>query len=178
MISVIGGKLTTAASLARECARRIGIAVPEPESIGAADAGVVEAAVEGFAREVGIIAGIGSVPARALVSRHGARATAIAHHIAIDDRLRQPLADNSEYLLGEATFAILWETAVTLADVLLRRVPIALGPEWNQEVARQCARQLGEVLGWGEGRVESELDGFEAERSAFLVKPVTERLTA
>ena len=30
LISVIGGKLTTAASLARECARKIGIPVPEP----------------------------------------------------------------------------------------------------------------------------------------------------
>src|SRR5208337_4170136 len=30
MISVIGGKLSTAAALARECARKIGIAVAEP----------------------------------------------------------------------------------------------------------------------------------------------------
>jgi glycerol-3-phosphate dehydrogenase len=33
MISVIGGKLTTAASLARECARKIGLTVPEPKQI-------------------------------------------------------------------------------------------------------------------------------------------------
>src|SRR5579864_884852 len=33
MISVIGGKLTTAASLARECARKIGIPVEEPKGI-------------------------------------------------------------------------------------------------------------------------------------------------
>src|ERR1700757_2153379 len=33
MISVIGGKLTTAASLARECARKIGISVQEPKAI-------------------------------------------------------------------------------------------------------------------------------------------------
>ena len=32
LISVIGGKLTTAASLARECARKIGLAVAEPTS--------------------------------------------------------------------------------------------------------------------------------------------------
>src|SRR5208283_2565655 len=33
MISVIGGKLTTAASLARECARKVGIDVAEPKTI-------------------------------------------------------------------------------------------------------------------------------------------------
>src|SRR6266852_5146030 len=33
LISVIGGKLTTAASLARECARKIGIAVAEPKMV-------------------------------------------------------------------------------------------------------------------------------------------------
>src|SRR5580658_2656572 len=33
LISVIGGKLTTASSLARECARKIGIAVPEPSMV-------------------------------------------------------------------------------------------------------------------------------------------------
>src|ERR1700751_4423367 len=33
MISVIGGKLTTAASLARECARKIGISVEEPNAV-------------------------------------------------------------------------------------------------------------------------------------------------
>src|SRR5215467_7636662 len=33
MISVIGGKLTTAASLARECARKLGIAVQEPKML-------------------------------------------------------------------------------------------------------------------------------------------------
>src|SRR4051812_13424733 len=33
MISVIGGKLTTAASLARECARKIGVSVEEPTTV-------------------------------------------------------------------------------------------------------------------------------------------------
>ncbi len=178
LISVIGGKLTTAASLARECARRTGIAVPEPALAETADGHAIQSAIEGVARNAAFIGGIGIESARALVSRQGHRAIAVAHHMALDDRLRQPVVDDATYLLAEATFAMTREAAVTLADVLLRRVPIALGAEWSDVHARQAARRIGSVLGWSDAIIEDELDALEEERSAFLVRPSAERLAA
>ena len=178
LISVIGGKLTTAASLARECVRRVGIAVPEPVLIGAADGNGVEDRIEKVARDVGSIGGVDVASARGLVARHGARTVDIAHHMALDDRLRRPLADGTEYLLAEATFSIAREAAVTLADVLLRRVPIALGPEWSDELAEQSAQRLGAVLGWNDAMVQAGLEAFEEERSRFLVRPAAESIPA
>jgi glycerol-3-phosphate dehydrogenase len=174
LISVIGGKLTTAASVARECARHLGLDVPEPTLAEAADTGNVIAAIEALTRDVALLAGVTLDSAHALVSRHGSRAVAIAHHISSDDRLRQPLADGSDFMLAEATFAVQREAAITLADILLRRVPIALGQEWSDELASCAAWRLGKVLGWTEAMIREELDAFEEERSAFLIRlPVT-----
>jgi glycerol-3-phosphate dehydrogenase len=66
--------------------------------------------------------------------------------------------------------ALRYECAVTLGDVLLRRVPVALAGEWSQEQTRQAARRIGVAEGWSEERVECEVEGFEKERERFLVR--------
>jgi glycerol-3-phosphate dehydrogenase len=54
LISVVGGKLTTAAALARDCARAIGIPVPEPRTalLAGAACGQMEHSLEQWARTV------------------------------------------------------------------------------------------------------------------------------
>ena len=173
MISVIGGKLTTAAALARECARKIGISVPEPQFAGVVDAPLLTAGLDSLAHDVALIGKIDSPSAQALVSRHGPRATAIAQLFGLDDRLRQPLCAGSSYLLAEAAFAVQREAAVTLADILLRRVPVALGPDWSEEAALEAAGRIGEIFGWSAENSQSELNAFHEERSNFLVKPTS-----
>ncbi len=177
LTSIIGGKLTTAASLARECARAAGVDVPEPQSFELVEAEEVDDGIRRFTRDVALIAGISAEGASGLVLRHGARAIPIAQHMAADDRLRQPLADGSDFRLAEAAWAVRRESAVTLADILLRRVPVALGSDWSDELAAQAAGRLGDLFGWNEATTQAELESFEAERSAFLVRP-TARLAA
>jgi glycerol-3-phosphate dehydrogenase len=173
MISVIGGKLTTAASLARECARKIGIVVPEPKSIGVVNTPLFTAALESLVRDVALIGNIDASSAQGLVSRHGERATAIAQLIGLDDRLRDPIVTNSSYLLAEAAFAVQREAAITLADILLRRVPVALGPDWSDDTAHEAASKIGDIFGWTAENTERELGAFHTERSNFLIKPTS-----
>ncbi len=177
LISVIGGKLTTAAALARECARKIGIAVPEPVQMAVVEGDATNSALDRTAHDVALIAGLNLAAAKALVGRHGARAVAIAHHIALDDRLREPLAETA-YLTGEAIYAIQREAAVTLADVLLRRVPVALSAGWSERDTRNAARQLAQLIGWTDAQLHKQLEDFERERSAFLIRPAAVRLAA
>lgn len=177
LTSIIGGKLTTAASLARQCARQIGIEVPEPRSVETVDGDKLTGGLERFTRDIALIAGITPEAAGGLVSRHGLRALTIAQLMAADDRLRQPLADGNDFRLGEAAYAIRREAAVTLSDLLLRRVPIALGADASDNMAMQAARRVGELLGWNEATIRAELESFEEERSAFLVRPAV-RLAA
>ena len=103
--------------------------------------------------------------------RHGKRAEEVARHIAQDERLRQPLSENSSHLLGEGTYAVQYEAAVTLGDILLRRVPVALTGDWSDHQTRLAAEQIGKLLGWKESEINRQIDGFENERSAFLIRP-------
>ena len=56
----------------------------------------------------------------------------------------------------------------TLGDILLRRVPVALGACWSEECSRDAAHKIGRALGWDQPRVYMELLRFEEEREQFL----------
>jgi len=168
MISVVGGKLTTAAALARECARRIGIDVPEPVLAAAPSAKEIEVALAGWSRVVARPVQIPEASARALAEWHGAGAAYIAQAASLDERLRAPLCSHSPHIVAEAVAAVRRECAVTLADILLRRVPVGLGACWSEECTRTAAARIREALGWSASRTGRERDSFEEERSRFL----------
>ncbi len=167
MISVIGGKLTTAAAIARECARKIGIDAPEPALAAAPSAQEIEAALGGWSRAVAQRAHIAEASARALAEWHGAGAAEIAHAAAMDERQRAPLCEHSPHIVAEAVAAVRRECASTLADILLRRVPVALGACWTDQCSRTAAARIGVVLGWSAARAARERDAFEEERAGF-----------
>jgi glycerol-3-phosphate dehydrogenase len=173
MISVIGGKLTTAAALARECARKIGIPVTEPQqALGvAAASNDLENVLRQWAWQIARIANIPESTAHALAAWHGRHALTIARLAAADDRLRTPLCEHSQHIVAEAVHAFRNEGAVKLADALLRRVPVALGPCWSEECSRQAAERIGCALGWDGAQIAYELQDFELERENFLAKP-------
>ena len=169
-ISVIGGKLTTAASLAREVGRKLGIDIPEPILSFAPPAMEedVESTVRQWARLVACKAKIPTGCAEAIAEWHGRHALAIAHAASLDERLREPLCQHSCHLVAEAVEAVAHESAVTLGDILLRRVPVALGACWSAECSREAAQKIGRALGWDKSRIYIELLRFEEERTQFL----------
>jgi len=63
------------------------------------------------------------------------------------------------------------ENAVTLADTLLRRVPVALGACWSESCSREAALRIGAVLGWKEQDLGANLEAFDTERATFLHRP-------
>ena len=170
LISVIGGKLTTAASLARDVARKIGLRLAEPASVFSEPAmeADLEATVRDWARLVAGKAGISEECALGIAEWHGRHALAIAHAAAHDERLREPICSHSCHLVAEAVEAAAHECAVTLGDILLRRVPVALGACWSEDCGREAAAKVGAALGWDQQRIGKELEGFEQERQIFL----------
>jgi hypothetical protein len=58
-----------------------------------------------------------------------------------------------------------------LGDVLLRRVPVALGACWSESCSREAALRIGAVMGWNQHEIGSNLESFEIERTAFLRRP-------
>ena len=145
MISVIGGKLTTAARLARECARKIGIEAPEPVLAAAPSAQEIESTLAGWSRTMANKRASRRLRRRALAEWHGAGAAEIVQAASRDERMQATLCDHTPHILAEAVAAVRRECALTLADILLRRVPVALGACWSEECSRKAAWRIGDV---------------------------------
>jgi glycerol-3-phosphate dehydrogenase len=176
MISVIGGKLTTAAQLASECVAKIGGRVKSASPSAPASAGLVsedhlDPLLDRWVLDIAQAGGISEESARGIVEWHGKRALNIARMALSSAELRAPLCPHSLHIVAEVVDAFSNECAVTLGDVLLRRVPVALGPCWSQACSREAAGRIRAVMGWNDGQAAAELDAFETEREAFLRKP-------
>jgi len=177
MISVIGGKLTTAASLARECARKIGIAVAEPEAVALGPGTSLDPLMDDEIAEIARAGSVSQESARGMVEWHGKRAEDIARMALVSAELRAPICPHTSHLVAEVVEAYRKEFAVSLGDVLLRRVPVALGPCWSETSSREAALRIGAVLGWDEQALGANLESFETERTAFLKRPTTNTAT-
>ena len=70
--------------------------------------------------------------------------------------------------MAEAVEAVAHECAITLGDILLRRVPVALGACWSEACSREAAGKVGAALGWDRARTGQEFESFEEEREKFL----------
>jgi glycerol-3-phosphate dehydrogenase len=171
MISVIGGKLTTAAALARECARKIGIPVAEPKTIAVGPGTALDPLLDQAVLEIARSGSVSEESARGIVEWHGKRAVDIARTALVSAELRAPICPHTSHIVAEVVEAYRKECAVTLGDVLLRRVPVALGPCWSDSCSREAALRIGAVLGWDEQIMGGNLESFEIERAAFVRRP-------
>ena len=171
MLSVIGGKLTTAASLARECALKIGLSAAEPNAVAVGPGAALDPLLDDAVLEIARIGSVSEETARGMVEWHGQRAGDIARMALVSAELRAPICPHTSHVIAEVVEAYRREYAVTLGDVLLRRVPVALGACWSESCSREAALRIGAVLGWNERTMGANLENFEMERSAFL-RPV------
>ena len=171
LISVIGGKLSTAASLARECVRKIGIAVPEPKMVAMGPGSSLDPMLDHEILEIARAGSVSEETARGMMEWHGQRAMDIARMALVSAELRAPVCPHSSHIVAEVVEAYRKEFAVTLGDVLLRRVPVALGACWSESCSREAAARIGAVLGWNEQALGANLESFEMERTAFLKQP-------
>ena len=171
MLSVIGGKLTTAASLARECAQKIGLNAAEPNLVAVGPGAALDPLLDEAVLEIARIGAVSEETARGMVEWHGKRAADIARMALVSAELRAPICPHTSHVIAEVVEAYRRECAVTLGDVLLRRVPVALGACWSESCSREAALRIGAVLGWNEHTMGANLEAFEMERAGFL-RPV------
>jgi glycerol-3-phosphate dehydrogenase len=168
MISVIGGKLTTAASLARGCAQKIGLQVEEPNAFAMGPGPALDPLLDDAVLEIARIGAVSEESARGMLEWHGKRAVDIARMALVGAELRAPICPHTSHVVAEVVEAYRREYAVTLADALLRRVPVALGACWSESCSREAALRIGAVLGWNDLTRGANLEAFEMERTAFL----------
>jgi len=171
LISVIGGNLASAASVARDCARKIGVRTEDPKHAAPVNGRALDLLLDEYVVEVANTGGLSEESARTITEWHGRASMEIARMARNSVELRTPLCPHSQHIVAEAVEAYRKECAVTLGDVLLRRVPVALGPCWSETCSREAALRVGAVMGWDDEAIGAQLESLEMERAAFLRRP-------
>lgn len=173
LFTVVGGTFASALRVAHECAAKCG-----STRRSADDNNALLELPDHWITEIRDSARINEESATIIAEWHGKRSLSVAQLAASDARMRAPLCSHSEHIVAEAVDAYKGELAITLADVLLRRVPVALNACWSQLCSREAVMRLRPVMGWTEQQAAAELEAFEMERNALLYRPSSARLQA
>jgi glycerol-3-phosphate dehydrogenase len=176
LVRVSGGKYTTYRVMARdavdaalgEAARTRPSATAELPIEGAAPRAELDALAGRLAREDGLDAEV----ACALVGRHGTRAPEVLA-LGRERDLVRPLVAGQPHLEAEIAWAVERELALTLDDLLVRRMRLAPGlRDRGAAVAPRVAAIAGGVLGWDETRRRDEVARYlVGARTEFAVPP-------
>jgi glycerol-3-phosphate dehydrogenase len=170
VVRIGGGKYTTYRVMAREvidavlgrdAARARPTRTADWRLVGAAEADARARIANELATIHALAAGGAAVPPQ-LVARHGTEAPAIVTLGAELDLLR-PLVAGRAFLEVEVAWAARQELALSLDDVMARRMRLA--PELRDRgasVAPRVAAILGAELGWGEARQALEVQTYLA----------------
>jgi glycerol-3-phosphate dehydrogenase len=105
------------------------------------------------------------LPAEALphlLGRHGGHVRAVAAMVRDRPDLAAPLVPGLPYLRAEALYAVRYEMALTLEDVLSRRTrALLLDASATAEAAPEVARLLAEEIGWDAAEIEAQVASFQ-----------------
>ncbi len=168
LISVTGGKLTTYRAMASEISdaveRALGRTSPTASMTG-------DASLPGVANlspEAELSAALGLIPesetAEQLVRAYGDRWRMVWGLVEREPLLGDRLDPALPYIAAEVLWAAVAEGAFTVADVLVRRMPIAYErKDGGRALAAQVAGILGRVHGWNDATAAEATMAFEAE---------------
>ena len=168
VVRVAGGKYTTYRVMARDAidaalgtsvARRRASGTADMPVIGAADESTREAITGALAKDPAIMAAHPEAASR-LARRHGTQATEVAALGKKLDLLR-PLVPGRPFLEAEVAWAVRHELALSVDDVLSRR--LRLSPELGDErgaAADRVASIMARELGWDERECERQRDAY------------------
>jgi len=175
MISVSGGKLTTYRSIAaevvdvveRSLSRRRRRAKTNVVPLPGGDIRSFDEALRAAELEVG-----DSAVARRLVEAHGSRWREVAALTTAEPALARRIVRELPYLLAEVVYAVEHEMAMTLSDVLVRRLHLAFEvADHGRSAARVATAILAGRLGWDNTRARSEIARYEAEVDRLFGAP-------
>ena len=182
LLSIVGGKLTTYRNLSRQTVnkvhKKLGIRAPKCVTDRVPLPGGAVRDFEAFSTEFGQRSGLPETSARRLLKLYGARAYDVLAEAADDPSLKNPLASPATAetgLLGcEILYAFRHEMAQTLADVLLRRSMVGMGPKVGLDVDEAAAKVAVQHLGWSPERAEREVADYRSYVERFKPRALSE----
>jgi glycerol-3-phosphate dehydrogenase len=185
LLCVAGGKLTTFRAMAADVVRRAADILRRDHGVRSGAYYTQHIPLPGapaqdfaaFARDLGARAatlGMDAAAADHLARAYGTEALTILESIEKDASLGRRLVESQPYLWAEIPHAVGAEMALTLEDVLRRRLHLFYDVEdGGMSVAREVAdRMAGEPgVGWDADRVENEVASYEEAVARTRVHP-------
>lgn len=168
LLSIVGGKLTTYRNLSRQTVdkvyKKLGARAPKSATDRVPLPGGAVRDFEAFSAEFEQGSDLPETLARRLLMLYGARAYDVLAEAADDPSLKNPLTSPATVetgLLGcEILYAFRHEMAQTLADVLLRRSMVGMGPNVGLDVDEAAAEVAVRYLGWSPERAAREVEDY------------------
>jgi glycerol-3-phosphate dehydrogenase len=166
MVSVTGGKLTTYRVMARDTVDAAERSLGRTPRHARTATAPLPGAVADVVREVGAATSLtqNAGVAERLVHAHGAAWRDVWALAAADPDLASRIDESRPYLVAELLHAVRNELALTLGDLLIRRVPIAFETRDNgRAAARRVAPLVARWLRWDPARTRAAIDEYDAE---------------
>jgi glycerol-3-phosphate dehydrogenase len=168
LISIVGGKLTTYRNLSRQTVdmvyNKLGREAPESRTAKVPLPGGETEDFGAFAAGFKATSDLTDELAERLLKLYGARAPEVLEMAGDDPSLRMPLGPSATVESGvigaEVLYAFRRELAQTLADVLLRRTMVGIGPSVGLDVDEAAAGVAVKYLGWSEDRAKGEVEAY------------------
>ncbi|MGH8993327.1 MAG: FAD-dependent oxidoreductase, partial [Acidimicrobiia bacterium] len=171
LVSIVGGKLTTyrkmaadavdeALAMCREAGDGLDVGRSRTGSLPLFGAdGYDDMAGPGAAERLGLAADV----AEHLAGRHGGQARTVAAMVVDQPALAEPLVPGLPYLAAEAIYAVRYEMALTLEDVLSRRTrALLLDAAATVAAAPAVAELMAGELGWSAEETAAQVEAFTA----------------
>ena len=150
LLTLLGGKLTTAPSFAREvltlASKKLGAPPPRQSTTAVS---------------------LQRVSPR-LAELYGPRAPRVAGFIQQLPDGSSPAVKGAETTMGEIVYAVEHEKARTLGDIMFRRTGLAFDPAHNSSWPRQIAEIAARSRGWAQTNADREVVEYQREREGFL----------
>jgi glycerol-3-phosphate dehydrogenase len=101
---------------------------------------------------------------------YGARRGEFGEFAGRQPELQAPICEHNPETLAQVGYAVERERAMTLGDVLLRRLPCGWSACHALDGAGRVAETMAERLGWSAERVKGEIVAYEREVGETLVR--------
>ena len=174
LVRVSGGKYTTYRVMAADAVDAVLGDGAKARPTGTAELPIIgadtPAQLDALGARLATEPGIGADAARSLVDRYGTEATDVVA-LGREHDLVRPLVDGHPFLEAEIAWATDRELAMSLDDILARRMRLAHTlPDRGASIAGRVAHVAGHALGWDEARQASEAASYlEGARREFDV---------
>jgi glycerol-3-phosphate dehydrogenase len=157
VVSVTGGKLTTYREMAVDTMRAVAGVLDLPRSQRRSRTGRLRLlGADGWDPSA-------TGPEQHLQQRYGGEARVVQAMAQRDPSLAAPLVSGLPHLRAEAVYAVRYEMATTLADVLERRVRgLMLSRDATSDAAAAVAELIAPELGWSDRRRSDEVAQLRA----------------